>query len=232
MNNSTPNATNQRGVTGKRPSRTFAIPADFSSIAPTLTIGQAVAHYGVSKQTLYRWQEATGARFQKPRREPVPDGFEANFRTMNKLALSVLYKVGIKIVQRWSDNMPADAKAQHKDAVTEYRRAHTAAMTAANRANTPPKPKKEKGAKKRAAPGSGISWGKAKAMPVPDAKVDVVSLAMRYLMRDHVPVCRSETIAGKAAQGFFRVGQRTLTEPEMLAFAARKGFSAPVGFAG
>jgi len=55
---------------------------------------------------------------------------------------------------------------------------------------------------------------------------------MRHLMRDYVPVHRSETVAGKAAIGLFKVGRMTMTEPELLALAARRGFTVGEGFAG
>jgi hypothetical protein len=69
-------------------------------------------------------------------------------------------------------------------------------------------------------------------VPTPEAKTDIVSLAMRHLMRDYIPVCRAETIAGKAAVGMFKVGRMALDEAQLMALAVRRGFSVSAGFAG
>ena len=123
--------------------------------------------------------------------------------------------------------MPADARAEHdafvRAAIGDGARERWAVVNAAK----PPKPVKVKRTH-----GRGVTWGNAKAVPIPEAKADIVSMAMRALQRIYAPVYRAETVAGKAAIGLFKVGRMTMTEPELLALAARKGFTFSEGFAG
>jgi hypothetical protein len=68
-------------------------------------------------------------------------------------------------------------------------------------------------------------WG----FPKPAVEVvrgDLVSRAMRHIMPFYAPVCRVETIIGKAGRGLYRVGSRTVEETELLALAERRGFQA------
>ena len=236
------------------------MPADFAERYAVSTRAQITAHYGFSNSQCDRFgklmtgdvraSHATVCHVArcvthkvrlavKPRamRRPIPDDFADNFRRMTKAALVRHYAAGMATVIKWSKTMTdADAVTHkaHVAAVLVQSQVAAVASAAANRAANP-KPAKvnpPKPVKVKRTPGRGVTWGNAKAVPIPEAKADIVSMAMRHLMRDYVPVHRSETVAGKAAIGLFKVGRMTMTEPELLALAARRGFTVSEGFQG
>ena len=205
------------------------MPADFAVRAATMTFSEAACAFGVSGTTVFHWASKCGIKFVSGVR-PVPDDFEARYRITTKRVLEAHYQASYSTVKRWGSKMPADARAEHdafvRAAIGDGARERWAVVNAAK----PPKPVK---ASKRQAPGRGVTWGHAKAVPIPEAKADIVSMAMRALQRIYAPVYRAETVAGKAAIGLFKVGRMTMTEPELLALAARKaGFTFSEGFAG
>lgn len=203
------------------------MPADFAVRAATMTFSEAACAFGVSGTTVFHWASKCGIKFVSGVR-PVPDDFEARYRITTKRVLEAHYQASYSTVKRWGSKMPADARAEHdafvRAAIGDGARERWAVVNAAK----PPKPVKVK-----RTPGRGVTWGNAKAVPIPEAKADIVSMAMRALQRIYAPVYRAETVAGKAAIGLFKVGRMTMTEPELLALAARKaGFTFSEGFAG
>ena len=228
------------------------LPADFLVQYLKLTRGELVALYKVSQSTVNRWSatmpdDAKAAHalivkaarygvdphaFKRPR--PMPDDFTVNFRRMTKAALVRHYVAGMATIIKWAATTSDDDKAAHKAHVAAVLVSSQALAIASAKANREARPKPDKPVKvsKRQAPGRGVTWGHAKAVPIPEAKADIVSMAMRALQRIYAPVYRAETVAGKAAVGLFKVGRMTMTEPELLALAARRGFAVSEGFAG
>ena len=203
------------------------MPADFAVRAATMTFSEAACAFGVSGTTVFHWASKCGIKFVSGVR-PVPDDFEARYRVTTKRVLEAHYQASYSTVKRWGSKMPADARAEHdafvRAAIGDGARERWAVVNAAK----PPKPVKVK-----RTPGRGVTWGNAKAVPIPEAKADIVSMAMRALQRIYAPVYRAETVAGKAAVGLYKVGRMTMTEPELLALAARRaGFTFSEGFAG
>ena len=202
------------------------MPDDFAARAPMLTFSEAACEFGISGNTAFKWANACGVKFKSGIR-PVPDDFEARCRVTVKRELERHYQASYETIKRWVMKMPADARAEHNAAVKTAIGDGVRNRWAIVNAGKPPK-----AAKVKSTPGRGVTWGNAKAVPIPTAKADIVSMAMRHLMRDYVPVHRSETVAGKAAIGLFKVGRLTVTEAELMALAARKGFTVSEGFAG
>ena len=211
------------------------MPADFAVRAAAMTFSEAACAFGVSGTTVFHWASKCGIKFVSGVR-PVPDDFEARYRVTTKRVLEAHYQASYSTVKRWGSKMPADARAEHdafvRAAIGDGARERWAVVNAAK----PPKPVKVK----RQAPGAGVRWGSARALPVPEAKADIISLVMRHLQRaGYAPVCRAETFysdkckaAGAAAAGLFRVCSRNITESELMQLAARKGFTVSEGFAG
>ena len=205
------------------------VPDDFLERAPLLTCTQAQREFAISSGTAYAWAARLGIKYATLVK-PMPDGFEAQYRTLSAVQIAATHGVATTVVERWAKSLPKSAIAEHKRAIRARIGEVAKATRARENAAKPPKPVK---ASKRQAPGRGVTWGHAKAVPIPEAKADIVSMAMRALQRIYAPVYRAETVAGKAAIGLFKVGRMTMTEPELLALAARKaGFTFSEGFAG
>ena len=204
------------------------VPDDFLERAPLLTCTQAQREFAISSGTAYAWAARLGIKYATLVK-PMPDGFEAQYRTLSAVQIAATHGVATTVVERWAKSLPKDAIAEHKRAIRARIGEVAKATRARENAGKPPKPVK---ASKRQAPGRGVTWGHAKAVPIPEAKADIVSMAMRALQRIYAPVYRAETVAGKAAIGLFKVGRMTMTEPELLALAARRGFTFSEGFAG
>ena len=204
------------------------MPDDFASRAVAMTFSEAACAFGVSGTTVFNWASKCGIKFVNAVR-PVPDDFEARYRVTVKRELEVHYQASYSTVKRWGSKMPAAARAEHDATVKASIGDAAARRWAVVNASKPAKPVK---VSKRRAPGRGVTWGHAKAVPIPEAKADIVSMAMRALQRIYAPVYRAETVAGKAAVGLFKVGRMTMTEPELLALAARRGFTVSEGFQG
>lgn len=218
----------RRAIIGQpKPTSRFAakvMPADFAERARGMTGNAAATAFGVSATTAYHWASICGFTFRKLAK-PVPAGFEAMFRATSNRLLCGHYGVSSSVIDRWAATMPADAKVAHKAAHTALQAKAARERHDVTRAAKAAKPKTHK-------PLRLARMGKPMAGLIPEAKVDTVSLAMRHLMRNYVPVCRSETIAGKAAAGLYRVGRMVLTESELMALAAKRGFAMSAGFAG
>lgn len=203
------------------------VPDDFLERAPLLTCTQAQREFAISSGTAYAWAARLGIKYATLVK-PMPDGFEAQYRTLSGVQIAAMHGVATTVVERWAKSLPKSAIAEHKRAIRARIGEVAKATRARENAAKPPKPVKVK-----RTPGRGVTWGHAKAVPIPEAKADIVSMAMRALQRIYAPVYRAETVAGKAAIGLFKVGRMTMTEPELLALAARKaGFTVGEGFAG
>ena len=204
------------------------VPDDFLERAPLLTCTQAQREFAISSGTAYAWAARLGIQYATLVK-PMPDGFEAQYRTLSGVQIAAMHGVATTVVERWAKSLPKSAIAEHKRAIRARIGEVAKATRARENAAKTPKPVK---ASKRQAHGRGVTWGNAKAVPIPEAKADIVSMAMRALQRIYAPVYRAETVAGKAAIGLFKVGRMTMTEPELLALAARRGFTFSEGFAG
>lgn len=202
------------------------VPDDFLERAPLLTCTQAQREFAISSGTAYAWAARLGIKYATLVK-PMPDGFEAQYRALSAVQIAATHGVATTVVERWAKSLPKSAIAEHKRAIRARIGEVAKATRARENAAKPPKPVKVK-----RTPGRGVTWGNAKAVPIPEAKADIVSMAMRALQRIYAPVYRAETVAGKAAVGLFKVGRMTMTEPELLALAARKGFTFSEGFAG
>jgi hypothetical protein len=202
------------------------VPDDFLERAPLLTCTQAQREFAISSGTAYAWAARLGIKYATLVK-PMPDGFEAQYRTLSAVQIAATHGVATTVVERWAKSLPKSAIAEHKRAIRARIGEVAKATRARENAAKPPKPVKVKRTH-----GRGVTWGNAKAVPIPEAKADIVSMAMRALQRIYAPVYRAETVAGKAAIGLFKVGRMTMTEPELLALAARKGFTFSEGFAG
>ena len=203
------------------------VPDDFLERAPLLTCTQAQREFAISSGTAYAWAARLGIQYATLVK-PMPEGFEAQYRTLSAVQIAAMHGVATTVVQRWAKSLPKSAIAEHKRAIRARIGEVAKATRARENAAKPPKPVKVK-----RTPGRGVTWGNAKAVPIPEAKADIVSMAMRALQRIYAPVYRAETVAGKAAIGLFKVGRMTMTEPELLALAARRaGFTFSEGFAG
>jgi len=202
------------------------VPDDFLERAPLLTCTQAQREFAISSGTAYAWAARLGIKYATLVK-PMPDGFEAQYRALSAVQIAATHGVATTVVERWAKSLPKSAIAEHKRAIRARIGEVAKATRARENAAKPPKPVKVK-----RTPGRGVTWGNAKAVPIPEAKADIVSMAMRALQRIYAPVYRAETVAGKAAIGLFKVGRMTMTEPELLALAARKGFTFSEGFAG
>jgi len=203
------------------------VPDDFLERAPLLTCTQAQREFAISSGTAYAWAARLGIKYATLVK-PMPDGFEAQYRTLSAVQIAAMHGVATTVVERWAKSLPKSAIAEHKRAIRARIGEVAKATRARENAAKPPKPVKVK-----RTPGRGVTWGNAKAVPIPEAKADIVSMAMRALQRIYAPVYRAETVAGKAAIGLFKVGRMTMTEPELLALAARRaGFTFSEGFAG
>ena len=203
------------------------VPDDFLERAPLLTCTQAQREFAISSGTAYAWAARLGIKYATLVK-PMPDGFEAQYRTLSGVQIAAMHGVATTVVERWAKSLPKSAIAEHKRAIRARIGEVAKATRARENAAKPPKPVKVK-----RTPGRGVTWGNAKAVPIPEAKADIVSMAMRALQRIYAPVYRAETVAGKAAIGLFKVGRMTMTEPELLALAARRaGFTFSEGFAG
>lgn len=208
------------------------VPDDFLERAPLLTCTQAQREFAISSGTAYAWAARLGIKYATLVK-PMPEGFEAQYRALSAVQIAATHGVATTVVERWAKSLPKSAIAEHKRAI----RARIGEVAKATRAReNAAKPVKVK----RQAPGAGVRWGSAKALPVPEAKADIISLVMRHLQRaGYAPVCRAETFYSEkckasrdAAAGLFRVGSRNVTESELMALAARKGFAVSSGFAG
>ena len=202
------------------------VPDDFLERAPLLTCTQAQREFAISSGTAYAWAARLGIKYATLVK-PMPDGFEAQYRTLSAVQIAATHGVATTVVERWAKSLPKSAIAEHKRAIRARIGEVAKATRARENAAKPPKPVKVK-----RTPGRGVTWGNAKAVPIPEAKADIVSMAMRALQRIYAPVYRAETVAGKAAIGLFKVGRMTMTEPELLALAARRGFTVSEGFQG
>ena len=203
------------------------VPDDFLERAPLLTCTQAQREFAISSGTAYAWAARLGIKYATLVK-PMPEGFEAQYRTLSAVQIAATHGVATTVVERWAKSLPKSAIAEHKRAIRARIGEVAKATRARENAAKPPKPVKVK-----RTPGRGVTWGNAKAVPIPEAKADIVSMAMRALQRIYAPVYRAETVAGKAAVGLFKVGRMTMTEPELLALAARRaGFTFSEGFAG
>ena len=202
------------------------VPDDFLERAPLLTCTQAQREFAISSGTAYAWAARLGIKYATLVK-PMPDGFEAQYRALSAVQIAAMHGVATTVVERWAKSLPKSAIAEHKRAIRARIGEVAKATRARENAAKPPKPVKVK-----RTPGRGVTWGNAKAVPIPEAKADIVSMAMRALQRIYAPVYRAETVAGKAAIGLFKVGRMTMTEPELLALAARRGFTFSEGFAG
>ena len=202
------------------------VPDDFLERAPLLTCTQAQREFAISSGTAYAWAARLGIQYATLVK-PMPEGFEAQYRALSAVQIAATHGVATTVVERWAKSLPKSAIAEHKRAIRARIGEVAKATRARENAAKPPKPVKVK-----RTPGRGVTWGNAKAVPIPEAKADIVSMAMRALQRSYAPVYRAETVAGKAAVGLFKVGRMTMTEPELLALAARKGFTFSEGFAG
>ena len=207
---------------GRKQTR-IEVPVDFVAVACTKTIAGTARHFGIHEATARRWGIMLGVTF-KPAVLELPADFEINYRRLPSCKLPAIYGVSPRTCKRWERMMPADAVAQHNAAA---RAAISRAATMHHASRRAAKP-----AKVKRSPGRGVTWGCAKAVPIPEAKADIISMAMRHLMPIYRPVCRAETIAGKAASGLFKVGRMVLSEAELLALAAKRGFAPVVGFPG
>ena len=202
------------------------VPDDFLERAPLLTCTQAQREFAISSGTAYAWAARLGIQYATLVK-PMPEGFEAQYRALSAVQIAATHGVATTVVERWAKSLPKDAIAEHKRAIRARIGEVAKATRARENAAKPPKPVKVK-----RTPGRGVTWGNAKAVPIPEAKADIVSMAMRALQRIYAPVYRAETVAGKAAIGLFKVGRMTMTEPELLALAARRGFTVSEGFQG
>lgn len=203
------------------------VPDDFLERAPLLTCTQAQREFAISSGTAYAWAARLGIKYATLVK-PMPDGFEAQYRALSAVQIAATHGVATTVVERWAKSLPKSAIAEHKRAIRARIGEVAKATRARENAAKPPKPVKVK-----RTPGRGVTWGNAKAVPIPEAKADIVSMAMRALQRIYAPVYRAETVAGKAAVGLYKVGRMTMTEPELLALAARRaGFTFSEGFAG
>ena len=208
------------------------VPDDFLERAPLLTCTQAQREFAISSGTAYAWAARLGIQYATLVK-PMPDGFESQYRTLSAVQIAAMHGVATTVVQRWAKSLPKSAISEHNRAIRARIGEVAKATRARENAGKPPKPVKPVKASKRQAPGRGVTWGHAKAVPIPEAKADIVSMAMRALQRIYAPVYRAETVAGKAAIGLFKVGRMTMTEPELLALAARRaGFTFSEGFQG
>lgn len=211
------------------------VPDDFLERAPLLTCTQAQREFAISSGTAYAWAARLGIKYATLVK-PMPDGFEAQYRALSAVQIAATHGVATTVVERWAKSLPKSAIAEHKRAIRARIGEVAKATRARENAAKPPKPVKVK----RQAPGAGVRWGSARALPVPEAKADIISLVMRHLQRaGYAPVCRAETFysdkckaAGAAAAGMFRVCSRNITESELMQLAARKGFTFSEGFAG
>jgi hypothetical protein len=225
------------------------LPADFLAQYLKLTRGQLVEHYRVSQSTVNRWSatmpdDAKAAHslvvkaarygegvntFKRPR--PMPVDFVASYRVMSKAALVRHYTAGMATVIKWCGTMTEADTLVHKAHVAEVLVRSQRAAIASARANRAanPKPPKDKPVKvsRRQAPGRGVSWGTAKAVPTPTGRYDVAALAARHLQRaGYIPVYCASVVAGMAAADLWRVGHKTLPTSEMMELAEKKGFAA------
>lgn len=168
------------------------------------------------------------------RERVMPADFTANFETMTQEQLRRLYATGKKTIKRWSDFQSQASKLKRDIVVRKAVIAACLKGAATNRAKFAAVPKSAS-AVRRARPVG--SWGYTKSTPIPDAKSDLLSMAIRHLQPVYRPVCRAEIFytepaAKREAAGKFRVGRMTLTETELLALATKRGFTVLQGFAG
>ena len=215
-----------------KPASKFAariMPADFSERARDMTATGAKAAFGVSLTTVYHWASICGFTF-RVLAKPVPVDFEAQYLNNSNAELATHYGVSASVVERWASNMTAAVRATHLMAVKHKISATAKKMQAERSAAKPVKAAKTKRMARMGKPVAGL---------IPEAKADVTSMAIRHLQRHYAPVCRADTFYSEkckasrdAAAGLFRVGSRNVTESELMALAARKGFAVSSGFAG
>lgn len=182
-------------------------PPEFAELYVKTKILDLRTHFKVSADTLRIWANAL-----------PPDVIAARAEFIRAMALNSMHAARkASLVTRKVEPVPADFAALAPTMTTNGLEAHY------GRSNFLIKRwLSVSGATAKV--GKKWTYGNPQSAPV-NKPGGLVNEAMRHLMRYCSPVCRAETVAGKAARGLYIVGRRTVDEDSLLAMAAGKGFN-------
>lgn len=180
-------------------------PADFATLAPTMTLGQAKPHWHRGETTLRRWEIETGARLiRADRHRPMPDDFVPRHATMDVCSLARHYNACKTVVRRWS--VEAGIARKHGETIRR-----PASVAFERQAPERPKPART---------------GKQKFSPVDRARIDTSSAGMAAdFLRRFGPVVRTDAAGRFKGDGdHWRRGSRIMTAGDVVERARAMGF--------